>query len=435
MKATRCSLLLVVGGLITLLLCFSSCSRSNDEGERAQDQSTSRIPPVTERALTTEKADGKAWTEASDKNTLDGYKMYLVKHLAGKFRNTAVSKILELLPVKCSVVDGKTFLVTSGWNYRKNMKLGYAQNIVINDIDKGVFTTSGGMAFIPLCMESEESKQKRKVQKESGGFHFEMLSDVIGVTWIFNKRGLVFNVAGCDFIPLVSGATVEFLDNGVRLKGFQMALPSPDGRRVPILTAKFDTIFEAAEAGDLTTVQELIRRDANVVSSTNDKGYTALHIATIEGFTDIVEYLLRNGADINRPTASDKSSRSTPLHCAAYNGQLECVRLLLSKGANIEAKEMNGCTPLHIASYIGHNAVVEFLISKGANLEARDEKNGATPLFWAVAAGKKDVVETIVSKGALVNVKDKNGETPLSLATQAKNQELAALLERHGAKQ
>jgi ankyrin repeat protein len=97
--------------------------------------------------------------------------------------------------------------------------------------------------------------------------------------------------------------------------------------------------------------------------------------------------------------------------------------------------EINGCTPLQIASFMGHNKVVELLISKGANLEAKDETNGATALSWAVAAGRKDVVETLLSNGAVIDAKDKKGETPLSVATKAKNQEIVALLEHSGAKQ
>ena len=409
-------------------------------GEKVQFRKTRRAAALEsplslgkEEGSATDRVDNRAWTEASAKNDLDAYKVYLVRCPGGKFRDKAVSKILELLPLKFSTVDKETFLVASGWDYRKDMKIGYAQNMVIKDVEKGVFITNGGMPFIPLCMESEESKQKRKAQKDSGGFHFETLSDVIGVTWVFNRRGITFDVGGCQFMPLISGATVEFLDEGVRLRGFQVGLSGPGGKTIPILSARFSSIFAAAEAGDDATVAELIRNDPKLVSNTNSIGYTPLHVAAIDGHGHVVECLLRNGADINRQSASDKSGRSTPLHCAAYNGQLEVTRLLLSKAANIEAKEMNGCTPLHIASFMGENQVVELLISKGANLEAKDEKNGSTPLSWAVAAGKKDVVETLLSKGAVVNAKNKKGETPLSVATQAKNQEIMTLLERRGA--
>jgi ankyrin repeat protein len=433
MKLKR-SFMLLTGGVLIAMLLLSSCSKSDDDKEHAQGNSSGSTQ-AKEHGPTTDQDDNRAWTEASAKNNLDAYKIYLVRFPGGKFRDTAVSKILELLPLKCSTVDKETFLVTSGWDYRKDMKIGYAQNMVIKDIDKGVFITPGGMPFIPLCMESEESKQKRKAQRDSSGFHFETLSDVIGVTWVFSRRDLTFVVGGCEFMPLISGATVEFLDEGVRLKGFQVGLSGPDRKTVPILTARFSNIFDAAEAGDDVTVAELIRNDPKLVSNTNSVGYTALHVAAIEGHGHVVDCLLRKGANINRPSASDKSGRSTPLHCAAYNGQLEVARLLLSKGANIEAKEMNGCTPLHIASFMGHNQVVKLLISQGANLEAKDDKNGATPLSWAVAAGKKDVVETLLSNGAEVNAKDKKGETPLAVATQAKNQEIMTLLKLRGSKQ
>ena len=59
--------------------------------------------------------------------------------------------------------------------------------------------------------------------------------------------------------------------------------------------------------------------------------WTALHIASLDGKADAVEFLLRAGAD---PDIANDSG-NTALHMASRNGQVSCVGLLCSAGANL----------------------------------------------------------------------------------------------------
>ena len=54
-------------------------------------------------------------------------------------------------------------------------------------------------------------------------------------------------------------------------------------------------------------------------------GHSAVHWCAARGYLECLEWLLQQGADVNRLNAED----STPLHAAAANGQQTIVQYLL----------------------------------------------------------------------------------------------------------
>ena len=55
---------------------------------------------------------------------------------------------------------------------------------------------------------------------------------------------------------------------------------------------------------------------------------TALHLASLGGFTDCARTLIGNGCNVNSIDGNDR----TPLHCAACSGSQECLQLLVRQG-------------------------------------------------------------------------------------------------------
>jgi ankyrin repeat protein len=51
----------------------------------------------------------------------------------------------------------------------------------------------------------------------------------------------------------------------------------------------------------------------------------------------------------------------TPLHVAVINGQTEIVRLLLERGADAHVRDENGKTPSELGSQYGYHEIVELL--------------------------------------------------------------------------
>ncbi len=107
---------------------------------------------------------------------------------------------------------------------------------------------------------------------------------------------------------------------------------------------------------------------------------TALHFAASSNKLQVVDLLLRKGANID---AKDNLGK-TALHIAVSEGRLETVKILLKKGANIKALENDGKTALHIAACDGKLEIIDFLLQKGADIEAQDNL-GQTALHNAVS--------------------------------------------------
>jgi ankyrin repeat protein len=148
---------------------------------------------------------------------------------------------------------------------------------------------------------------------------------------------------------------------------------------------------------------------------------TTLHWTARTGNTNVAEFLIANGANVN---AGDDS---TPLQEAAYYS-MEMVELLIAKGADINAGPW---TALHGAVDAGQRSIAELIIAKGADVNARDGK-GRTPLHLA-AWYQPDLVKLLVTNAANVNAKDNQQRTPLSYVIDGDNTEVAELLRKHGA--
>ncbi|PNH11371.1 Serine/threonine-protein kinase TNNI3K [Tetrabaena socialis] len=63
----------------------------------------------------------------------------------------------------------------------------------------------------------------------------------------------------------------------------------------------------------------------------------------------------------------------TALHYASLNGSKEVVEALLRAGADMAAKGKDGWTALHYASLKGSKEVVEALLRAGADVAAKDK--------------------------------------------------------------
>ena len=129
---------------------------------------------------------------------------------------------------------------------------------------------------------------------------------------------------------------------------------SPDGFPVFALAAVF---------GHLPVARYLFEKGTNVnAAATNGTGYTALTGAVTSGHQEIAAWLLENGADANYRYGPGYS----PLLAAAANGHLEIVKELLQHGADLHAKANDGKTALTIAEERNHPEVAAFLRSRGA---------------------------------------------------------------------
>ena len=165
-------------------------------------------------------------------------------------------------------------------------------------------------------------------------------------------------------------------------------------------------------------------------------GFTALHYAARDGYTDAAVLLLNSGMDINMPTEGDKS---TPIAIAAINGQYDLALAFLERGSNPNLVNDDGVAPLFAtlnnewalrtwypqptagsqqkASYL---QLMESLLKAGADPNARTvthiwyasyntgrmgvEFTGATPFWRAAYALDVEAMKLLVRYGADPNI-------------------------------
>lgn len=192
------------------------------------------------------------------------------------------------------------------------------------------------------------------------------------------------------------------------------------------LNKSWTPLMFAIEKGHTEMVNFLISRGANIETQ-NQEGGTPLIVASYNGHPDIAELLIKKGAQVNTSTRTGHS----PLGFAVMQNHFEIAKLLISNGSHIDDKDANGWTPLMSAVQNGNKELIDFLLEKGADIEA-ENNNGERPLFIAISSREPDIVDLLLDKGAKLNTKTKESLTPLHMAVLSDQEELAQNLIRLG---
>jgi hypothetical protein len=120
-------------------------------------------------------------------------------------------------------------------------------------------------------------------------------------------------------------------------------------------------LVKAVKGNSINGVTKLLNGRGINVNQANDKGRTALWLASHEQQIRIMEKLLDAGADVNK---ADKNGK-TPLFVASEQGHQGAVKMLLDAGADVNKADKNGKTPLSVASI---EPIKELIISKMLNI-------------------------------------------------------------------
>jgi ankyrin repeat protein len=204
-----------------------------------------------------------------------------------------------------------------------------------------------------------------------------------------------------------------------------------------------DVLASASIASDLAMVKLAISKGAVPVSR-DATGKNPLHHATVIENVQIVDALLAAGADIK---ATDDQGR-TALHVAASlkdptemgvsHGNRKKAQIVTSilqrDGVHVNERTPAGDTALHFAARTGDGVLVNALLRHGASVDIRN-RQGRTPLHEAVCAWLfPQIVEMLLGQGASPSAADLQGCTPAHLMRDTKGAEqVLGLLLRHGA--
>jgi len=137
-----------------------------------------------------------------------------------------------------------------------------------------------------------------------------------------------------------------------------------------IMRAQSQDLYLAARTNDVKLAQTLIDQKVDI-NRKDERGYTALILATYNQSPDVAELLLKHGAD----TESGDATGRTALMGASFQGDDKCVAILLDNGAKINGADVNGATALMYAVQFGRTSVVKLLIARGADPAIKDKRD------------------------------------------------------------
>lgn len=208
----------------------------------------------------------------------------------------------------------------------------------------------------------------------------------------------------------------------------------------------------------IASMEKLIALGINI-NAQNSAGKSPLAEAVLSGKYDVSKYLLEHHADVN---CSDRNG-VTILMDTIRGKNVDLVKLLIDYGANPNLQEINGRNSYHEAAVTGDIKIITIIRDAGVNPLSRD-KQGNTPLSIALkrdintikaVLGKNynitdsdgnspihiivkskcsaELLETLIKEGYPIDTRNADGYTPLNYAIEADDTALALILLEHGA--
>lgn len=215
----------------------------------------------------------------------------------------------------------------------------------------------------------------------------------------------------------------------------------------------YTPLIRAAKEGQLSMVQRLVEKGANLEAG-DSRGGTAILHSCIGAQRDVLEYLISVGGNVN---AVDDRGQA-PLHylcqyarqwgdgmiTETVNGttrhvknprfgqHTEILKIVMAAKADLNLETAYGYTPLHWAAATNTSLFVKLLFDAGANVHHAN-KNGYTALHAGADKGSFESCARLLDFGADKDAADKYGFTPLIGAVVGGYERIVQLLLDYGA--
>lgn len=180
--------------------------------------------------------------------------------------------------------------------------------------------------------------------------------------------------------------------------------------------------------GNNLEVGRIISKRRQLINFRDYDRRTPLHIAASEGHLDLCQFLVKNGAQLNR---SDRWGGS-PLDDAHRHRHVDCANYLQSVGGRFGSTSQ--ATNFISAAFEGDLDEVKTLLLIGDIDINQCDYDKRTALHLAAGEGHVDVVQYLCTEGANVNLADRWNHRPLDDAQSNGHDECVKTLQRYGAK-
>jgi uncharacterized protein len=198
--------------------------------------------------------------------------------------------------------------------------------------------------------------------------------------------------------------------------------------------AAYTGLHLAAHKGDVGKIQRLVASGA-ALNATDRQGRTPLQVATFARQREAIRLLAQAGADLNRL----ENDRYDAVTIASVADDEETLKVLLQLGAS--AKQVTSRydgTALIAAAHLGHDGVVRQLIAAGAPLDHVNNLQW-TAVIESIVLGDggprhQATLKALIDARANLQLSDRSGQTPLSLAKARGFSAMVSMLEKAGAR-
>ncbi len=201
---------------------------------------------------------------------------------------------------------------------------------------------------------------------------------------------------------------------------FMAALPSQaQVGPTPSEAAQYKGLHAAAHKGDVAQIEKLAATRTGL-NNRDGNGRTPLHVATFARQPGAIKALAKAGADLNLLD----NDRYDGVTIASVADDEESLRALLAQGASAK---------LVTSRYDG-----TALIAAGAPLDHVNNLHW-TAVIESIVLGNggprhQATLEALIKAGANLQLKDRQGNTPLALAKSRGYREMVQMLEKAGAR-
>ena len=120
-------------------------------------------------------------------------------------------------------------------------------------------------------------------------------------------------------------------------------------------------LIKSAEKGDIPKVRKLLdkKKAKKVINKMGANGNRLLHFASEWKEPDLVERIIKLGADVNIKNLWKR----TPLHLAVEANNFAAIKILLDHGADIHSEDIKEITPLDIVQKKNKKKTLELINS------------------------------------------------------------------------
>ena len=270
----------------------------------------------------------------------------------------------------------------------------------------------------------------------------KMMSDKFEVLQLVITRGIDVNIKDGNGMTALMLASIVGFTEAVKLLLQAGADPNIE-HHIPVnevfITSslpkthriRFTALIFACLQMNSEIVKLLLKANANP----NQENALALMIAAEQGYLDIIQQLLKYGAD---PNSISNIDGSTALHYVLQSLteslhkdnkentsiKLTIIQQLIEKGANINIQNEDGLTVLMMATDEGLSEIVELLLQNEADPNIHGDK-GWTALMCACSHGNSKVAKNLLRYNANPQLVDNDGFTALIHALHSGNKGLA----------